>query len=1181
MNYFYIKSLLAPCVLLAMSFAATSQQATLLTPDSRRNSVHRTQPPASARPVHRTQPRAILSNLRRIPAQPQDVLVFNDLESYPDNNLGAMHGSFENGGASVSLQALQGFEAFCHAGKSLSLSYDVTPENSFSGYVSPFLSEDLTGYRYLSFRVKGAAGGEYFSIELKRENGQSAKVFLWNYLPCGPTLEWQKVVIPLDAFWNLTALSEMYEFVIVFDHYSSNANSSPLVGEVHIDDIVFGSYFTGMTKIDPFGDKINNNAAGGNNGMFSHMGTDDNYTSEIICPVSSDPNCHCLYKINYDNSMEDDFGGAFFILGGGTTGWDGVGKRLPMYDAVYLEVMAEAPASNPGNFKVELKSNIIHSFKLEGITTENQSFSIPFADFSPPVINHAVEGFNIVFEEGVQDHDSGAVFLDEIELRAEDYLGPDTTKPAAPENLLVNGASPGEVTELAINQTASVSANIGNSNQRLESVRLEYSDGCDWYCLDRKYAPFNVARVDFEIAANGLPENTFLRMRAVAENYNGISCPGDAFIVAVNAPFMHITTASSSICLGETVLFEAEAGNLIHNFSYDWMIDGQRQNTGADSLAATFPGEGSFVVQGLLTVYGDCGMETTVRSNAVEVAVHPYPSIEANNNSPLCEGDSVQLMANGGATYLWSGPMGFSSAGQNPLAGHPGNYSVLIANEFGCQAATSTEVLPFLLPPAAMASGGTITCSNPTVLLDASSSVSGSGGGLLFSWSGPGTVSDPDSAVAAVDVPGVFIVTVTDSNNGCRDTALTVAAENTALPTADAGPAAVLNCANPTALLDAGGSSGMDALSFLWEGPGISSGQNTPTPMVNLPGTYSVTVTEIRNGCTATDSTTVTEDTAEPDITASGGIIYCPETGTQLMGYSSVEDATYAWQGPGGFSSAQPNPTVYATGTYRLTVTAPNGCSSTAEVEVTAAPPLFVSISFVEPSCHDNADGSATAMPSDGLPPYSYAWSNGATGSAVSNLSGGTYTVTVTDQSGCENIVSVAIEAPDALILDSLFVSDTCDCGLQVTVEGGTPPYAYAWLDSESNTVSHEESPCNLDMANTYQVLVTDLNGCMALSEEISCVTVSLPLEDDGLHISCYPNPVSHHLTVEASFGRFRHLRFKIISLDGQTTDSYHFQGAYILQNIDVSHLPNGIYFLEFNVDGKRLIKKLARIGNE
>ncbi|MFV9482249.1 PKD domain-containing protein, partial [Christiangramia sp. ASW11-125] len=138
-----------------------------------------------------------------------------------------------------------------------------------------------------------------------------------------------------------------------------------------------------------------------------------------------------------------------------------------------------------------------------------------------------------------------------------------------------------------------------------------------------------------------------------------------------------------------------------------------------------------------------------------------------------------------------------------------------------------------------------------------------------------------------------------------------------------------------------GDSNNTDAdLSYAWTGPqGFTSSEAMPG--VSVVGTYTLTVTDNDNGCFVTDSVEVTQDINAPTAEAGENMeLTCATTSVTLngSGNSTNEDAdlSYAWTGPGEFSSDMATPSVTVEGTYTLTVTDnDNGCFATDTVEVT------------------------------------------------------------------------------------------------------------------------------------------------------------------------------------------------------------------------------------------------------
>jgi hypothetical protein len=127
--------------------------------------------------------------------------------------------------------------------------------------------------------------------------------------------------------------------------------------------------------------------------------------------------------------------------------------------------------------------------------------------------------------------------------------------------------------------------------------------------------------------------------------------------------------------------------------------------------------------------------------------------------------------------------------------------------------------------------------------------------------------------------------------------------------------------------------------------------------------------------------------------------------------------------------------------------------------------------------CNGGNTGSATALASEGSPPYTYTWSNGGAGQTISNLLAGTYTVTVTDNVGSTATASAVITQPTALVFQSPAISNvSCfggnDGAITAAATGGVPPYFYDWSNGDTGA-----SNTGLT-AGSYTVTVTDANDC-------------------------------------------------------------------------------------------------------
>jgi hypothetical protein len=145
-------------------------------------------------------------------------------------------------------------------------------------------------------------------------------------------------------------------------------------------------------------------------------------------------------------------------------------------------------------------------------------------------------------------------------------------------------------------------------------------------------------------------------------------------------------------------------------------------------------------------------------------------------------------------------------------------------------------------------------------------------------------------------------------------------------------------------------------------------------------------------------------------------------------------------------------------------------------------------------SCYSGNNGSVCATPSGGTSPFSFLWSNNATDSCISNLTAGTYCVTVTDALGETGTCCAIISQPSLLIVTCITQPNVNCYGenngiICANVSGGTPPYDYLW-NNMSYTHTNATTNCiNNLISGFYCVTVTDYNGCTAGC----CTTISEP----------------------------------------------------------------------------------------
>lgn len=151
-------------------------------------------------------------------------------------------------------------------------------------------------------------------------------------------------------------------------------------------------------------------------------------------------------------------------------------------------------------------------------------------------------------------------------------------------------------------------------------------------------------------------------------------------------------------------------------------------------------------------------------------------------------------------------------------------------------------------------------------------------------------------------------------------------------------------------------------------------------------------------------------------------------------------------------------------------------------------------------SCFGSATGSINLTISGGTPPYTIAWSNAATTEDISNLTAGYYRVSVDDADPLSGPKEAEITLTEPRQLGFDFVSPkypndfnisifgACNGSIQTTVADGVSPYTYLWNDN--STLQNRNSLC----AATYDVVVTDLNGC---TKKIKNIVLTQPDRSD------------------------------------------------------------------------------------
>ena len=274
--------------------------------------------------------------------------------------------------------------------------------------------------------------------------------------------------------------------------------------------------------------------------------------------------------------------------------------------------------------------------------------------------------------------------------------------------------------------------------------------------------------------------------------------------------------------------------------------------------------------------------------------------------------------------------------------------------------------------------------------------------------------------------------------------------------------------------------------SYIWNTGGTTQGLNGLGP-----ATYTVTVTD-NIGCQATSSITVN---VAPPLTNTPTIanISCNNGNNgsiSVITNGGSPGYTYSWN-TGGTTNSLSN---LGPGNYILTTTDNAGCMRVDTFVVSTPSPLIVTLSSYNISCNGSNDGSLQSSVSGGTAPYIYSWSNGATTDSIFNLNSGSYTVIVTDNSGCIDSSTFIITEPQvftaSLTGNNLLCNNDNSGSITTSINGGTLPYAILW-----NTGATTNNISSLSIG-TYYVDITDNNGCVT-SDTI--ILIEPPLLNDSI----------------------------------------------------------------------------------
>ncbi|HRN90893.1 MAG TPA: PKD domain-containing protein [Ferruginibacter sp.] len=607
-------------------------------------------------------------------------------------------------------------------------------------------------------------------------------------------------------------------------------------------------------------------------------------------------------------------------------------------------------------------------------------------------------------------------------------------------------------------------------------------------------------------------------------------------VIVKGRPVVTLGALPANICVGQSVSPGATASCYLDASStYTWSFPGATPAT-ASTLnpgSITYNTAGGAVIT--LAVTNECG--TTTQNN--NITVNPTPVIQAVSDKVLCHGEATGAInfsttPAAGVSISWTNSntsIGLAASGTgnipsfnttNTSASSVSSVITVTANLNGCTS-TTTFTITVHPRPAAPVTAPVQYCVGETAV-PLTATATGSNTLLWYTTASGGTGSTtaptPSTATAGATT---YYVSQLNSTTSCESvrSALLVSVFQSPVITAATG-------SNPTQCAAANGSialSGLTPNTSYTVSYTSASGTNTVTLTSNGSGVINITgltagsysnITVTASGCASLPAgpVSLSDPSAPAAPVANSNSPICSGQTLNLTA-NNVSGGTFAWTGPGGFSSTTQNPvipnaTTGASGTYSVTVTV-NGCTSpAATLPITVnATPFITAASSNSPLCTGEQLQLSSTVNYAGTLTYSWTGPGGFTSSdpnpvisSVGLSAAGSYTLQVTGDAGsCSSTLSsVPVTVNETPVIDSIRPTNPNQCSTptgSIRLYGLTPGFTYQ-VNYTRNTIA-QSITLTADAAGvliipnvtagTYTNFVVIRNGCSSADNSVVVLT--------------------------------------------------------------------------------------------
>jgi len=594
------------------------------------------------------------------------------------------------------------------------------------------------------------------------------------------------------------------------------------------------------------------------------------------------------------------------------------------------------------------------------------------------------------------------------------------------------------------------------------------------------------------------------------------------------------------------------------SYSYLW-------DNGQTTVAAVNLSFGNYSV----TVTDAMGC-TTTRTTAITQPT--VLTVTTSVNAATCNSfNGYASAAVGGGTsgfsYAWNN--GQSAATATGLAA--GSYSVVVTDSKGCTTLGTANISNVGGVTASIASTTTVTCNGGSDG-SATAAISGGNPGYTYSWN----TSPVQTTVSATGLSAVnYNVTVTDGTGCVSIASVTVAEASALISTPSQTNISCFGGNNGIAGVAAAG--GIPAYTYLWNNNATTSQISNLTAQ-----TYSVTISDSR-GCSKIQTVSVTQPLASLSAGTFQENVACfGENNGSAIVYPSGGTTSYSYLWDDGQTTAVA--VNLFPGTYSVTVTDANGCTTSKSVLITEPAVLVNGVSLNNVSCFGENNGSATISSSGGTPAYSYSWNNGQTTASVVNLSAGNYSVTVTDAHGCVAASAVSISQPASGVV-AAFTANTYTLDLAASsnvsfTNGSSGATLYQWNFGDASGTIVATNPIHAyTFTGTYTVtLISSAGPCSDVAYNTIVVVNSNPTALKDNFSSSQVNVVYDNSDVFLQFtlNHETQVNIRVYNMIGEVISS---QNNLLIKNqkvkLDIPNVSAGIYIAVSEMTDAIVSKKI------